>query len=54
MVLGIVVKTGKFGRIEIWLGGPQPPPLGWVKQVEGFLKQDIPGQWFAYKSFRKV
>ena len=54
MVLGIVCKTGKFGRIEVWLGGSKAPPAEWVKEVETFLKNDCPGSWYAYKSFQKA
>lgn len=54
MVLGIVCKMGKFGRIEIWLGGSEAPPSEWVKEVETFLKKDCPGQWYPYKPFRKA
>lgn len=54
-VVGVVhSKREKHSRIEVWLGGAQPPPLDWVRRVESFLKTDVPGQWFAYKAFHKA
>ncbi|WWC89753.1 uncharacterized protein L201_004679 [Kwoniella dendrophila CBS 6074] len=54
LVCGIVLSKRKLTRIEIWLGGVQPPEEKWVGEVTRYVEGRFKA-WkvYGYKSFGK-
>lgn len=52
-IVGICMsrRRGSLGRIEVWLGGLQPPPAHFVQAVEGWMSRF--GKIFRYGTFFK-
>lgn len=52
-IVGICMSRRRvsLGRIEVWIGGLQPPPAAFIDAVEGWMSRF--GKIFRYGSFFK-